>query len=109
MFRDSQNKNNKDYPRGAVPIGTLVRSKARPQLWGVIQDALITHMDMDDQEVLSYEVRWQFPSESGFGYDSNPQPTVADILGLDFFAGSEMEYDLIYLLDPNKEYNFESK
>ena len=57
MFRDSQNKDNKDYPRGAVPIGTLVRSKARPQLWGVIQDALITHMDMDDQEVLSYEVR----------------------------------------------------
>ena len=64
MFRDSQNKNNKDYPRGAVPIGTLVRSKVRPQLWGVIQDALVAHVDMDDQEVLSYGVRWQFPSDN---------------------------------------------
>ena len=56
MIRDSQNNFNEGYPKGAVPIGTLVRSKARPELWGVINDALVTHMDMDDQEVLSYEV-----------------------------------------------------
>jgi hypothetical protein len=109
MVRASQDKTEEDYPKGAVPIGTIVRSKARPELWGVIQDTLVTHMDMDNQEVLSYEVRWQFPSDSGYGYDSNPRPTVADIMGLDFFASSEMEYNLIYLLNPNKEYNLATK
>ena len=107
MKRNSQNIINTDYPKGAVPIGTLVRSKARPDLWGVINDALVTHMDMDDQEVLSYEVRWCFPSNSSF--TAQTQPTVADILGLDFFTGAEMEYNLIYLLDPNKEYDFATK
>ena len=104
MLRDSQSNIITDYPKGAVPIGTLVRSKARPELWGVICDALVTHMDMDDQEVLSYEVRWCFPSNSGL--TAKTQPTVADILGLEFFTGAEMEYNLIYLLDPNKEYDF---
>jgi len=107
MLRDSQSNIITDYPKGAVPIGTLVRSKARPELWGVINDALVTHLDMDDQEVLSYEVRWCFPSNSGLTV--NTQPTVADILGLDFFTDAEMEYNLIYLLDPNKEYDFAAK
>ena len=107
MTRASQNKINTEYPKGAVPVGTLVRSKARPELWGVITDALITHMDMDDQEILSYDVRWHFPSNSPF--EVKTQPTVADILGFDFFTGEEMEYNLIYLLDPNKEYDFATK
>ena len=107
MLIDGQQKNLNDYPSGAVPPGTLVRSKARPDLWGVVIGAQPTHVDMSDQEVLSYEVRWHFPKKSNFGYSS--QITVADLLGLDFFNGSEIEYNLIYILDPKKEYNFAPK
>jgi hypothetical protein len=109
MIRAGQDKIEKDYPKGAVPVGTIVRSKEQPELWGVIQDALATHLDMDGQEILSYKVRWQFPSNSSSGYDTDPQPTVADIMGLDFFASSEMEYDLTDLLNPNEEYNLTAK
>ena len=105
MYKDSQQ--DREYPAHAAPIGTIVKSKFRKNLWGVIRDARVTHLDMDDREIISYDVRWHPPLTSNFGNDN--APTVMDLLGLDFFSGVEMEYDLIYLLDPKKEYNFATK
>jgi len=105
MYKDSQQ--SKDYPAHAAPAGTIVKSKHRQDIWGVIKDAKVTHLDVDNREIISYDVRWCPPFVPTFG--GNNAPTVMDLLGLDFFSGTEIEYDLIYLLNPDKEYNFVSK
>jgi hypothetical protein len=105
MPRDSQNPIIAERPKSAVPAGTIVKSMDHPNVWGVIGEAKITHLDMTGKPVVSYQVSWSRPAPPAIG--AAPQrPTVMDVLGLDLFTALEMEYDLIYFLDPSKDHSY---
>jgi len=87
-----KNKYDKgEYPKDALPEGTLARSKRHDRL-GVVLDAFYDELDIDNQKIITYTLLLM--------PDNNPTINKTSSLPDDqYYLSNEYEYDIIgYLM-----------
>jgi hypothetical protein len=82
---------SKDYPKGAVPVGTYARSIRLKRL-GIIIDAFYGEEDLDGNKIIIYTV-FLFPP-----YNRQPLSTSSQD---EYYISNEYEYEIIAYLMMN--------
>jgi|TARA_R110000803_G_scaffold87728_1_gene154638 hypothetical protein len=89
MIRETNNsKNNINYPKEAVPLGTYVRANRHNKL-GIITDGFYDGSDADGQQIIMYRVLL-LPNPSSFGPVSNNSER--------YYLSNEYEYEVTAFL-----------
>ena len=93
IFEDeiqSENDENLEYPKEALPLGTFVRSAGHERL-GIISDAFYKGVDLDNKKIIVYTIL--------FLPDSFAAPSSPDyIQKSQLYIANEYEYDVTAFL-----------